>query len=198
MIESIVSLFLFTLVASATPGPNNIMIMASGAAFGIARSVPHIAGIIIGFAAVIIASGFGVGALIARFPVLETVLMSLAVLFLLSVAWRMARASAPHAAGAPSRPMSFIEAALFQWINPKAWAMALSVVTLYVGSARLPGNDLVFVVATFAAVGVFCVTTWCVFGSLLARAVADTPGRWRLLNSAMAILMVLSVVPLLI
>ncbi len=197
MIESIIFLCTFVVAASATPGPNNMMVMASGAAFGIAATLPHILGIVFGIAIMAIAVGFGVGEVLSAYPTLETAFMTLAVLFLAHIAWRIVRADPPGDADQTSRPLTFLEAAAFQWINPKAWATIVAGVSLYASASGSRGADIATIVATFTLLGGPCVFFWCAFGRAVARQFANSPRRWRILNVVMALLVVGSLVPIL-
>ena len=145
--ELVLALVAFAFVTSITPGPNNLMLLASGAAFGFRRSVPHMLGVGIGFVAMTVLVGLGLAGLIEAAPGLRLALKAAGVAYMLWFAWKILNAGAPGEAGAAARPMRFHEAALFQWVNPKAWAMALTAVTAYAPGGTLPamadgGGDL--------------------------------------------------------
>ena len=123
-------LFGFAFASSITPGPNNMMLMASGANYGLSRSWLHIAGIGAGFALMICLAGLGLSQLFELFPVLETVLKVGAAIYMTYLAWKIATAAPSLDAPEGGRPFSFIQAAAFQWVNPKAWAMALTVMSV--------------------------------------------------------------------
>ena len=191
-------LVLFAFATSITPGPNNLMLLASGANFGVRRTVPHMLGISGGFCVMVFLVGVGLVGLFDLWPTLRTVLAVLSVLYMLWLAWRIARAAAPETgageAGRGARPMTFVEAALFQWVNPKAWAMALSAVTVYA-----PGREIVAVAAVavvFAFVNLPSVGVWAWLGQTLRRWLTS-PGRLRAFNWTMAGLLVLSLYPVL-
>ncbi|MEM7615948.1 MAG: LysE family translocator, partial [Pseudomonadota bacterium] len=130
-IELILALAGFAFVTSITPGPNNIMLMTSGANFGFRRTIPHMLGVGLGFCLMIVLVGFGLAAIFETYPVARMILKGLSVVYMLWLAWKIAHASAPTQQGGEGTPITFLQAALFQWVNPKAWAMALSAVTLY-------------------------------------------------------------------
>lgn len=197
MTESLVSLAVFVIAASATPGPNNMMVMASGAAFGVAASLPHVLGIVFGVAVMVAAVGFGVGGLLSAHPVAEDALTAAAILFLLHIAWRVARADPPGEATAISRPMTFAEAAAFQWVNPKAWATILAAVSLHATGHGSRSAEILTVLAMFAVLGGPCVLFWCAFGRAVARRFAASPRGWRVLNTVMGLLVVGSLVTIL-
>lgn len=192
--EQFLSFATFAFVSSVTPGPNNLMLMASGANYGFRRTVPHMLGIGIGFCLMVLLVGVGLMKVFEAVPVLHTVLKAGSVGYLLWLALKIANATAPGAGRAGGQPMSFLEAALFQWVNPKAWAMALTAVTLYA-----PGQTfgaIVAVAAVFGAINLPSVSLWTVLGQGVRRILSD-PARLRVFNGVMAVLLVASVVPML-
>jgi threonine/homoserine/homoserine lactone efflux protein len=192
MIENLLPLTLFAIAGSFTPGPNNVMLTASGQAFGFARSLPHMAGVTAGFAVLLIAFGLGLGQLFTLYPRLHDVLRIAGVAYLLYLAWRIATAGDPAAASGRARPLTFLEAALFQWVNVKGLVVAASVVTAYTtGGARLAG-ELTLIVAVFALATSGSVIVYCLFGVAIGRLLKSERSR-RIFNYSMAALVVLSV-----
>ncbi|EKE43746.1 transporter, LysE family protein [Oceaniovalibus guishaninsula JLT2003] len=192
MMPDILALAGFAFATIITPGPNNVMLMASGANFGLRRSLPHMAGVAIGFPAMIVGVGLGVMQVFAAWPVLQQVLTAASLAYLAWLALKIARASAPDNAAPTGRPLSFLQASAFQWVNPKAWAMALGAVTLYAA-----GNDtgaVLVIAATYLAVGCISASAWTWLGQQ-ARHFLGAPGRLRSFNVSMAVLLVLSVLP---
>ncbi|TMV11751.1 LysE family translocator [Arenibacterium halophilum] len=190
--ELFTGLVLFAFVSSITPGPNNLMLMASGANFGFRRSVPHMLGVAIGFVVMVLAMGAGVAGLFQAFPVARDILRVVSVVYLLWLAWKIANAGAPDGARAKSRPMTFLQVAAFQWVNPKAWAMALTGVTAYTPAG---GFGMVLLVGlVFGLVNLPSVGSWTVAGQQMARLLAQ-PRRLVMFNRAMALLLVLSLYP---
>ncbi|CTQ48615.1 LysE family translocator [Jannaschia donghaensis] len=181
----------FAFVSSITPGPNNLMIMASGANFGVGRSVPHALGISLGFGVMIVLVGLGLAQVFDRFPAAKTALAILSVIYLLWLAWKIANAAPPKAATAEGTPMTFLQAAAFQWVNPKAWTMALTAVTLYTAGGPLA---VVPVAAIFTVVNLPSISCWLVLGVQMRRFLTS-PARLRAFNWTMAGLLVLSLVP---
>ena len=184
----------FALVTSVTPGPNNLMLMASGANFGLRRTVPHMLGVALGFVAMTAAVGLGVMALFDRLPWLDPALRAVSIAYLLWLAWKFANAAAPEGRVAGARPLTFLQAAGFQWVNPKAWAMALTAIAIYA-----PGRDLWGVLAVavlFGAVNLPSVGLWAAAGTQLRRWLSS-PARLRAFNWACAAGLVLSMVPFL-
>lgn len=192
--ELLLALAGFAFVTSATPGPNNMMLMASGANFGVRRTVPHMLGVAWGFALMIVLVGLGIDRLIASNPALETALKWISLAYMLWLAWKIANAAPPQQAPSSprARPFTFLQAAAFQWVNPKAWAMALGALSAYaagVGGALVVG-------AVFAVVNLSSVSIWAMSGQGLRR-LLTTPARLRLFNITMAILLVASMLPVL-
>jgi threonine/homoserine/homoserine lactone efflux protein len=180
----------FALAMSATPGPNNAMVAASAANFGLRRTLPHVLGISLGFPAMLVLVGFGATELLAASPGLQTALRWVGAAWMLWLAWRIAGAE-PSLPGAEarSRPMTLAQAALFQWVNPKAWLIAGGAIASFGNSAWLAA---IFVVAAFGSLLV-----WAAIGLGTAR-LLRTPKALRWFNRAMALLLALSLVPMLL
>ena len=192
--ETLTALALFAFVSSATPGPNNLMLMASGANFGFARTIPHMMGISIGFMVMLFGVGAGLVQIFDRFPVIYDILKVASVIYMLWLAWKIANAAPVTKNDAAGKPMTFLEAAGFQWVNPKAWAMALTAVTVYVGDASLWW--LGFAALLFAVVNLPSVSIWTIAGQQLQR-ILTNPRRLRMYNWTMAALLVASLYPVL-
>lgn len=191
----LVSVLGFALAMSATPGPNNAMLAASGASFGFRRSIPHMLGISIGFPVLILTTSVGAAEFLRRTPWLEETLRWVAMAYMLWLAWKIAT-SRPVAPGeaATGRPLTFLQAALFQWINPKGWVAALGAVVAYATSsgAGLLMQALV-IAAVFLVVSFPSTALWTCVGVGVARFLRDERGL-RAFNMAMALLLVLSLV----
>jgi threonine/homoserine/homoserine lactone efflux protein len=183
------ALLAFAFVTSVTPGPNNMMLLASGVNFGFRRTVPHMLGISLGHAVMVFLVGLGVAGAFRAWPPALTVLKVLSVAYMLWLAWKIATSGAPGERAAKARPMTFLQAAAFQWVNPKAWAMALGAVANYLPVPSLAG--LLTVAAVFAAVNLPSVSVWAAAGQRLRRWL-DAPARLRAFNWTMAGLLVLS------
>lgn len=196
MIASLASLVLFCFVMSATPGPNNMMVMASGARYGVRRTVPHVLGVALGFPVMLALIGAGLGGLILASKAVHAGLEIIAVLFMLWIAWRVATAGPPHEVAEKSaRPLNFLEAALFQWINPKAWAIAFVAVALYAHAYGSIWAGLALICGIFILVCMLCLLAWAALGRGAGR-LLRTEWQFRLFNGVMAALLVLAMVPL--
>jgi threonine/homoserine/homoserine lactone efflux protein len=193
MTELLGPLVTFAMAMSVTPGPNNVMITASGANFGFARSVPHILGVGIGFMLMIVGVGLGLGQVFERIPVLHEILRYGGAAYLLYLAWRIATAApaATEAMPAAVRPLSFLQAALFQWVNPKGWMMAVGALSTY----TTVGGDFVFetvlIALVFGAIGLPSVALWALLGVGIGR-LLQAPWALRAFNVTMAVLLVAS------
>ncbi|MCF2870187.1 LysE family translocator [Octadecabacter sp. G9-8] len=193
-------LVVFAFVSSATPGPNNMMLLASGANFGLLRTVPHMFGIGIGFGLMIVLVGMGLMQIFDAFPITDLILKVVSVIYLIWLAWKIATA-APKLADAPDTggtPMTFLQAAAFQWVNPKAWSMGIYAITNFAkddDGAR--GLFAVCVVAlAFVLVNFPSVTIWAVLGQQMRRFLTS-PMRLRAFNITMAVLLVATLIPVL-
>ena len=186
----------FCFVSSITPGPNNTMLMASGANFGFRLTLPHMLGVSLGFGFMVLAVGLGLGQVFQRFPVLHPVMAVGGAIYMLWLAWKIASAKGMSEVGTTGSPMTFLQAAGFQWINPKAWIMGVTAVTTYAPQANYGLNVLV-VSLIFVIVNAPCIAAWAGFGVSL-RGFLDRPERMRLFNTSMALLLVLSLVPLIL
>lgn len=192
--QTLPALAAFAVASSITPGPNNIMLMTSGTNFGFRRTVPHMLGVSLGFALMIVLVGLGLAELFARYPVAHQVLKWVSVAYLLYLAWKIATARPPsEGAAAKGTPMTFVQAALFQWVNPKAWTMALTGVTVYMPPVD-PWIGLLLVAALFGAINLPCVGLWAAMGVKLRRWLGDAR-RLRQFNVAAAVLLVGSLYP---
>ncbi|MFN7030526.1 MAG: LysE family translocator [Sphingopyxis sp.] len=178
----------FALVSSITPGPNNMMLMASGANFGLRRTAPHALGVGFGFTLMIVLVGVGLMGLFDLFPVLNLILKVVSVAYLLWLAWKMANAGAPSGGDSlRGRPMSFGQAVLFQWVNPKAWSMALTAIALYAPDRNIAA--VLLVAAIFGVINLPSTSLWAVMGVSL-RGWLSSPARLRAFNWTMAALLV--------
>jgi threonine/homoserine/homoserine lactone efflux protein len=193
----IIAFLPFAVAMSFTPGPNNLMLASAGARFGFARTLPQQAGVVIGFAIMTLAIGFGIAALVTAVPTLFLVMRIASIAYILYLAWKIATADSIKATPAESRPLGFFHMAAFQWVNPKAWMMALGAVTTYTTPAADFHLQILLIVLVLAVVGVASTSVWVLFGQLIRRYLT-TPRRRIAFNWTMAGLLILSVAPVLI
>jgi threonine/homoserine/homoserine lactone efflux protein len=196
-IDMLLGLVAFACAMAFTPGPNNIMVTASGVNFGFARTIPHILGITFGFFVLIAVCAAGLGAVFAAYPPLQIALKVAGALYLLWLAWKIATA-APSANDEErvAQPITFLQAALFQWVNPKALVAALSAIAIYVRPSHWL-TDFTVLQIVFAIATILAVATWTGFGVALRRVLSD-PKHARVFNIVMALLLVASIVPMVI
>lgn len=184
----------FAFVMSVSPGPGNFLLLASGASFGLARSLPLLLGISFGFLAMVAAVGLGLGEVLARFPAVLAVLRLASLAYVLWLAWRIAGSRSLDLGGDKAvRPIGFIEAALLQLLNPKAWAVALIVTVSYTQPDRYFAS-LAALIAVFALINIPSIGLWALAGTVIGR-VLSRPGAIAAFNIAMAVLLLASMLP---
>jgi len=191
-------LFAFVVFATVmffTPGPNNIMLLSSGLTHGFRPTVPHIVGITFGFAFMVGAVGLGLGAVFLAYPILQTILKwgGVAYLVYLAAAIALAEPVQPEEGGRRKGPMTFMGAAMFQWINAKGWVMVISTITAYAAIAAFPWNIAIQVGISLILGAVSC-SAWAVFGSAL-RPLLSSRTAVRTFNIIMAVLLLASLIP---
>ncbi|WP_419318218.1 LysE family translocator [Caulobacter sp. ErkDOM-E] len=192
--DLLLAFVLFAFATAGTPGPNNMMLLASGANFGFRRTILHILGISAGLGVMVVAMGWGLSGVFRTFPILHEILKWVGAAYMLWLAWKIATATGINDKSATGQPMTFLEAAAFQWLNPKAWAMALGAATTYTPEGS--GSLTVLVLAgTFMLVGAPCSAAWAGFGQGMRRFL-DRPAILRVFNVSMAVLLVASLYPL--
>ena len=191
----LVAILLFAFVATITPGPNNIMVTASGANFGYVRTIPHLLGISIGFPIMLAAVGFGLGQVFQTFPIIHQVLKVVGAAYLLWLAWKITTAKPASGNRKGSSPLTFLQVAAFQWVNPKAWIMAISAFSTY---TTVGGNlwlEVTVITLAFAIIAYPCVSLWTLLGVGVSGALNnDQYLRW--FNYTMALLLVASIAPI--
>ena len=195
--HTIFAFLLFALVASITPGPNNLMLLASGVNFGFRASVPHMFGISFGFVLLVIAIGFGLAEIFSTLPWSYDLLKIVGAIYMLYLAWRIATAGPlqDSADVIAAKPMTFWNAALFQWVNPKAWVMTVGAFSAYVPPAS-GWVGIIDAACLFVLVGLPSLTTWTLFGSGLRR-VLKLRRNVLIFNYGMAALLIASLYPFL-
>jgi threonine/homoserine/homoserine lactone efflux protein len=184
-------------VTLITPGPNNTMLMTTGLNFGFRRGLPHLWGVALGFGAMVLAVGLGLGAVFAAYPAAYAVLRCVGAAYLIYLAWQIATAGGIEVDGEETRgrPITFLEAAAFQWLNPKGWVMAVGAVSAYAAVAPFPFN-MGLIAFLFGGLGILSSATWLGFGTALQR-LLTSPRAVRAVNIAMALLLVASLWPIL-
>ena len=194
--ELFTALLIFTFVSAVTPGPNNFMLLSSGVNFGFRRTLPHMLGIGVGFAIMVGAVGLGLGALLERAPAVYAALKYCGGAYMIWLAIKLALSGPLGPKGAVvGKPLTFLEAAAFQWVNPKAWVIAVTAIATYTSSLHHL-QSVAIVAAVFGAFTLPCVALWALFGSAMSETLRD-PQRARIFNYIMAALLVASLAPIL-
>lgn len=193
-VDTFYSLVIFALVSSVTPGPNNFMLLSSGVNFGFRRTIPHMLGIAGGFFSLLVGVGLGLGTLLKAFPVMELGLKIAGGSYLLYLAYKTATSRKMAQVEGASQPMSFMAAAMFQWVNPKAWVMAITAMAIFT-NGNAPYASVAIVAVVFTAVNLPSVSIWTGFGTSLRRWLAD-PVRLKWFNIAMGLALALTIIPM--
>ncbi|PLZ01882.1 LysE family translocator [Burkholderia sp. WAC0059] len=188
------SVVLFAISTCVTPGPNNVMLMSSGVNFGITRTMRHVIGINIGFPLMLIAVGLGAGSVFRRYPSLHDVLQVIGAVYMLYLAYRIATSPPPDFDAKTGAPLGVMSAALFQWVNPKAWMMAIGAVLTYASVTRTYVADVSTIALLFCVFGSPCSMVWVLFGTLLRRYMTK-PRTLRVFNVVMSTTLAISLVP---
>lgn len=194
--EILIALVGFAFASSITPGPNNLMLMASGANYGLRRTVPHMLGISLGHAFMVTMVGVVLLQVFQTYPVLNIVLKVLSVAYMIWLAWKIANAVPPEAKKVTGKPFTFIQAAAFQWVNPKAWFMAITAISAYAPQDQGVWAGSLMVALIFAAINLPSVTVWAWMGVQVRRWLGSAR-RLRTFNVSMAVLLVVSLYPML-
>ena len=194
-LDLLVAFAVFAFASSITPGPNNMMLLASGVHHGFVRTLPHIAGISLGCMLMTVLIGFGAGGVLAASPWLYAALRYAGAMYLLVLAWRIARSGLLPTGGIGKPPLGFWRAAAFQWVNPKAWIMVTGAVTTFAPHDHFMWNVCVIAVA-MVLVNLPSISVWAAFGTGMRR-LLGSPGRIRAFNIGMALLLVGSLYPVL-
>ncbi len=192
----LLALMTYGFATSVTPGPNNLMLLASGANFGFKRTIPHLLGIGVGFSFMVMIIGMGLAPLFETMPALRIILTVLSVSYMIYLAWKIATSSSPSKkkTGSNSKPFSFLQAAAFQWVNPKAWFMAITAQTAYRAEETISAAIIVGLV--YFSVNVPSMVIWAWLGQGLRRFLSD-PMRLNVFNWIMATLLIASLIPIL-
>ena len=192
ILETLIPLFMFAVSSTMTPGPNNVMLLASGANFGIRATLPHMLGISVGFPFMVFAVGLGLGAVFDQLPILHEILRWAGGAYLLWLAWKIAGAAGMGEAEKRGRPFTFLQAAGFQWVNPKAWIMAISAFSVYSTPDAAPLPQALLFGGIFCAISFPSCGMWTGLGSVIGR-VLKSARALRMFNVFMAALLAASV-----
>lgn len=194
--DLLASLIAFALIGTLTPGGATVLIAASGARFGFRSSMPLLVGIVIGLASLVALAGAGIGALLQSAPTLQLLMRTAGSAYLLWLAWKIAHTGAPDIEGrATAQPESVLSGLVLLWLNPKGWTMALGASAAYSELTTSPTSLALVLGAVFAVASTLALTFWCASGLMLSRTL-KTERQWQLLNLTLAVLLVLSIIPM--
>lgn len=193
--QSLLALALFTVVATITPGGATTMVAASGAHFGLRRSLPLVGGIVIGMASMAAAAAAGLAAALLALPALQWLMKVAGTLYLLCLAWKIARAGAPRQAASTAAPATFLGGLWMLWHNPKGWAMTMGAAASFGAAAAGPLQLAVLLAFAFGVAATVSLLLWCLAGQVLARVVRGER-QWRVVNGALALLLATSIAPM--
>ncbi len=164
-----IPLMTFAFASSITPGPNNIMLTASGANYGFFRTLPHIAGVASGFFILLLAVAFGLGNAFSTWPILQSILKYVGSAYLLFLAWKIAHAGRPEQRDGPSKPFTLWQAALFQVVNVKAWIMAIGSMSAFTLAGTEYAVSALVIAGIFSLINLPCISLWTGFGVAIGR-----------------------------
>jgi len=190
----ILSLLSFSIATAITPGPNNVMVTASGVNFGYKKTLPHILGITFGFPVMIVLIGLGLGSVFKSFPVIHNILKYIGATYLLYLAWKIATFSSFNNNGDRNKPFTFWQAVIFQWVNPKAWVMAVGAIAAFTSVGRDVFFEILLIASVFCIVCFPCVSLWAFLGTNIKRLLTTDYYR-KVFNISMAFLLVMSLLP---
>jgi len=195
--ELVFAIALFAFSAGITPGPNNIMLMTSGVNFGIKRSIPHLMGISLGFPTMILAVGLGLSAIFQAYPFIHIVIKLIGISYLLYLSWLIANSSNKMEGKQVSKPFTFLQAAAFQWVNPKGWIMAVGAIATFTSVQQELNSQVMTIASVFLCVAFPCAIVWLGFGVALKRLLKNERQQ-RIFNITMALLLVASIIPMML
>lgn len=186
----------FAFSMTASPGPSNVLILASSTNFGYRRTLPVMLGLISGLTFMILAMGLGLSRIFEAYPIVHTILKIVSIAYLLYLAWNIANAGQLQTTTNSQKAMSFFEGLLFQCVNPKAWVVAVSVAATYVSIEHDLTTQIVFICFVFFVIAFISLSIWGIFGTVIARFL-QSPKSMRVFNFTLALLLVISLIPLL-
>lgn len=193
--ELILAIALFAFSSGITPGPNNIMLMTSGVNFGVKRSIPHLMGISLGFPTMILAIGLGLSTVFQAYPIIHQVIKVIGIVYLLYLSWLIANSSSKMEGKSIAKPFSFLQAAAFQWVNPKGWIMAVGAIATFTSVQQDLTPQVITIATVFLCVAFPCAVVWLGFGVALKR-ILKNERQQKIFNITMAILLVASIIPM--
>lgn len=196
-VAMIISIATFTISTVTTPGPNNIMLLSSGLTFGYKKTIPHMSGIIVGFPFMVVLVGLGMGVIFEKFPVILSILKIVGILYLFWMAFKIANNTSAYEVnkGQKSEPFTFFQAAIFQWVNPKAWIMAITAISIFVTANENSYLQVITIAFIYFLSSIISANSWA-FGGVVLKKFIKNESSVKKLNIIMAILLIASVLPI--
>ena len=195
-LDIIMALMLFAFASSVSPGPNNLMLMSSGANFGFRKTLPHLIGVGLGFVLMLVLVGMGIMQVFDLYPASYLILKWCSVIYLIYLSYKVATAAQPKNSNSNNvKPFSFVQAVLFQWVNPKGWTMALTAIGIYAPERDI--NSVMFVGIVFGLVMLPSISVWVIMGQKIHKLLSSMK-RLRIFNGVMATLLIASLYPVLV
>jgi threonine/homoserine/homoserine lactone efflux protein len=191
----LLTLIPFAFSMAASPGPSNVLVLVSSTNFGFQRSLPLISGLVAGLALMILATGLGLSKLFESYPIIHTVLKTLSIVYLLYLAWKIVHSSSFQVTSEVPKAMSFYQGLFFQWVNPKAWIVVISIIATYLTEEHDFLSQLLLISFTFFIVAAVSTSLWAIFGTVFARFL-QSPRSLRIFNAGLALTLVLSLIPM--
>lgn len=197
-VAMMLSIATFTLATATTPGPNNIMLLSSGLTFGYKRTIPHILGVMLGFPFMVLLVGLGLGFIFEKFPVIFSVLKIVGIAYLFWMAYKIANNKSSFNVNEDenSKPFTFLQSAAFQWVNPKAWIMAVTAISIFVTAQDDTLMQVCIIAVIYMLSGMISSNVWTAGGVVLKRFIKSENGI-KIFNMTMALLLIASVLPIL-
>ena len=197
MIEYFIPLLILCIVQSGTPGPNNIMLTASGKNFGYIKSIPHMLGVVLGFLSLIIVFGLGLTVIFSKYPIIQFVLRIVGSIYLLYLSYRI-YSSVNTEDLSKSKPITFMESSLFQYVNPKGVMMAITTISIYTDHINFKfissfNEGMIYILIAFTISNIIAVITWTSVGVFIGQFIKSARGI-RIFNALMAFLLVLTII----
>ncbi|MED7789428.1 LysE family translocator [Francisella sp. 19X1-34] len=188
-------LFLFCISTIVTPGPNNLMLLISSIKFGVRRTLPHYIGICLGFPFMVLVVGLGLDAIFVSYPKLHLIIKIVGAIYMVWLAIKIILSSSYHSDAKNSKPLSFKQAILFQWINPKAWVMAIGVISTYtIISENMTLFIQVIMISAIVMIVSFCCTAFWLFGGNFVKRILSDEKHLKIFNLVLGVLLILSII----
>lgn len=189
------SFITFAFVACMTPGPNNLMLLSSGLTFGYKKTLPHILGIALGYPIMFLIIGLGLGKIFEQYPIMLEVLKYIGMSYLLWMAWHIANTKGTlNQNNSNDKPFTFLQAVLFQWVNPKAWIMSVTSLATFLSTTHDAFTQIILMTLITILIGIITTHSWSLGGVFLKKIITNE-NNILLFNRSVAVILVCSIIP---